>query len=100
LYLFLATLPCDALSAFLAFSDRVVYSTYLSAPRRFGMSALQDQECAGALMWLCVTIAYVIPAAIITTNLLSADGKRPSTRWLEGVHGNVRGPADAERSRQ
>jgi putative membrane protein len=70
-YLFLATLPCDALSAFLAFSDRVVYPAYLSAPRTFGLSALQDQECAGAIMWLCVTIAYVIPAAVITAKLLS-----------------------------
>jgi cytochrome c oxidase assembly factor CtaG len=72
LYLFAATLPCDGLSAFLAFSDRVVYPVYLSAPRRFGVSALEDQECAGALMWLCVTIAYVIPAAIVTTKFLSA----------------------------
>jgi putative membrane protein len=71
LYLFMATLPCDALSAFLAFSDRVLYPVYLSAPRHFGLSALQDQECAGAIMWLCVTIAYVIPAAVITTNVLS-----------------------------
>ncbi len=31
LYLFLATLPCDALSAFLTFCDRVVYPHYLSA---------------------------------------------------------------------
>jgi cytochrome c oxidase assembly factor CtaG len=79
LYLFFATLPCDALSAFLAFSDRVVYPAYLSAPRRFGLSALQDQEWAGALMWVCVTIAYVIPAAIVTTQLLSA-------RTEDGVH--------------
>jgi putative membrane protein len=71
LYLFAATLPCDGLSAFLAFSDRVVYSPYVAAPPAFGLSALQDQECAGALMWLCVTIAYAIPAAIVTTRLLS-----------------------------
>src|SRR5262249_4863448 len=55
LYLFLATLPCDVLSAFLTFSDRVVYPVYLSAPRRLGLTPLQDQECAGALMWFCVT---------------------------------------------
>jgi cytochrome c oxidase assembly factor CtaG len=79
LYLFAATLPCDGLSAFLAFSDRVVYPAYLSAPRRFGLSALQDQECAGALMWLCVTIAYMIPAAIVTTELLSRRTENPAT---------------------
>jgi putative membrane protein len=71
LYLFLATLPCDALSAFLAFCDRVVYPAYLVVPRHFVMSPLQDQECAGALMWVCVTFAYLVPAVAITIRLLS-----------------------------
>ena len=71
LYLFLATLPCDALSAFLTFCGRVVYPHYLSAHRLFGISPLGDQECAGALMWICVTFAYLAPAAVITIQLLS-----------------------------
>jgi putative membrane protein len=71
LYLFLATLPCDVLSGFLMFSDRVAYRTYLSAPRSFDVSVLADQEFAAALMWTCVTIVYLIPAAILTTRLLS-----------------------------
>jgi cytochrome c oxidase assembly factor CtaG len=74
LYLFLATLPCDALSAYLAFCDRVVYPEYLSAPRQFSMTALQDQECAGALMWVFVTFAYLLPAVFLTTNLLWRSG--------------------------
>jgi putative membrane protein len=73
LYLFLATLPCDALSAFLAFCDRVVYPAYLVAPRHFDISPLQDQECAGALMWVSVTFAYLVPAVVITTRLLSLE---------------------------
>jgi putative membrane protein len=44
-YLFLATLPCDALSAFLTFCGRLVYPHYAGAG-----SALADQERAGALM--------------------------------------------------
>jgi len=71
-YLFLATLPCDLLSAFLAFCDRVVYTVYLSTAKHSGISALEDQQCAGALMWTCVTIVYLIAAAILTTRLLSA----------------------------
>lgn len=71
LYLFLATLPCDVLSGFLVFSERVVYSAYLSAPPRFGLSVLSDQELAGALMWTCVTVVYLIPAAILTAKLLA-----------------------------
>jgi cytochrome c oxidase assembly factor CtaG len=33
LYLFLATLPCDILSGFLVFSERVAYPAYLSVHR-------------------------------------------------------------------
>jgi putative membrane protein len=71
LYLFAATLPCDALSAFLVFCDRVVYPSYLSAPRLVDMSPLRDQECAGALMWVAVTLIYIVPAVAITLDLLS-----------------------------
>jgi putative membrane protein len=71
LYLFLATLPCDILSGFLVFCDRVVYPVFLSSSRSFGLSALEDQQCAGALMWTCVTVVYLIAAAIFTARLLS-----------------------------
>src|SRR6204780_1044157 len=71
LYLFCATLPCDALSAFLAFCDRVVYPSYISAPRIFGLSPLEAQECAAALMWVAVTIILVIPAIVVTMRILA-----------------------------
>jgi cytochrome c oxidase assembly factor CtaG len=71
LYLFLATLPCDILSGFLVFSDRVAYPLYFSMPRHFGFSVLEDQQCAAALMWTCVTIVYLVPAAILSMRLLS-----------------------------
>jgi cytochrome c oxidase assembly factor CtaG len=74
IYLFLATLPCDILSAFLAFCDRVVYPVYLATPKHFRISALEDQQCAGALMWTCITIIYLLAAAIVTTKLLSVRG--------------------------
>jgi putative membrane protein len=73
LYLFLATLPCDALSAFLAFCDRVVYRSYLSATQPFNISALQDQEWAAALMWVSITIILLVPAVIVTMQLLSPE---------------------------
>ena len=71
LYLFLATLPCDALSAFLTFCGRVVYPSYLLAPRSFEISALQDQEWAGVLMWVCITFIYMAPALALTVRILS-----------------------------
>ena len=71
LYLFLATLPCDILSGFLVFSERVAYPVYFSTPRLLGFSVLADQQCAAALMWTCVTLVYLVPAAIISARLLA-----------------------------
>ncbi len=71
LYLFLATLPCDILSAFLAFCNRVVYPSYLFGTHLGSLSPLQDQECAGALMWVWVTFAYLVPAVGVTIQILS-----------------------------
>ena len=80
LYLFLATLPCDALSAFLTFCGHVVYTPYLSTPRLFGVSALHDQAFAGALMWVSVTFAYLVPAVFLTTHFLSSPNPEDETQ--------------------
>src|SRR5262249_45173331 len=69
-YLFLATLPCDVLSGFLVFSERVAYPMYLSAHRHTTLSVVDDQQLAGALMWTVVTIIYLVAAAIVATRSL------------------------------
>jgi cytochrome c oxidase assembly factor CtaG len=71
LYLFFATIPCDVLSAFLTFCGHVVYPVYAFSPQLLDNSALRDQELAGALMWVWVTFAYLIPAVVITMQILS-----------------------------
>lgn len=71
LYLFLATLPCDALSAFLTFCNRVVYLQYQSPHQAYILTPLDDQAMAGALMWTWVTFAYLGVAAVITIRVLS-----------------------------
>jgi cytochrome c oxidase assembly factor CtaG len=90
LYLFLATLPCDALSAFLAFCGRVVYPSHQAGHTCFGLSPLQDQECAGALMWFWVTIAYLLPALASTLRLLSPSR---GERVMPASTGALTGPA-------
>jgi putative membrane protein len=84
LYLFAATLPCDALSGFLAFCDRVVYVSYKSAPRLINIPPLEDQQLAASLMWICVTIILLVPAVIVTMQILSPQNSRlPETAWSE-----------------
>lgn len=80
LYLFLATLPCDALAAFLTFGDRVVYESY-GRRAGHGFSPLRDQETAGALMWVCVTFVYLVPAVVATIRLLSPPSASEDVDW-------------------
>jgi cytochrome c oxidase assembly factor CtaG len=74
-YLMLATLPCDALSAFLAFTGDVVYRPYARGAGHVGLSPLEDQALAAALMWVAVTFVYLIPALVVTAKLLSGKSK-------------------------
>jgi putative membrane protein len=71
LYLFLGTLPGGALGAFLAFCDRVLYPSYNEASPLFGITPLQDQIFAGALMWVFGLFVCMVPAVFITLKLLS-----------------------------
>lgn len=80
-YLLLADLQNTALSAILIFCDRVVYPTYATAPRIFGMSALEDQAAAGAIMWVPGSFVFLVPIVAIAIKVLSAQRSRvrPST---------------------
>ena len=95
LYLFLATLPCDILSGFLLFSDRIAYPMYFSMPRHFGFSVLEDQQCAAALMWTCVTLVYLVPAAILSTRLLSPRSLLYGDVAQPEVRGSAMPPGDS-----
>ena len=97
LYLFFATLPCDALSALLAFCDRVVYPAYLVAPRAFDISPLYDQQRAAAIMWVCVTIIYLVPAVGITLQILSPQRQHPTSHARENAFRGPRQPLDGSK---
>jgi cytochrome c oxidase assembly factor CtaG len=96
LYLFLATLPCDIIAGLLVFGERVVYTYYFSSAQPFGLSALEDQQCAGALMWTCVTVVYLVVGAILTTRLLSPQ----SSHEVNSVQTEWRGSVVAQGSSQ
>jgi hypothetical protein len=42
----------------------------------FGLSPLEDQALAGALMWFTATLAYLIPALVVVAQLLSGGPMR------------------------
>src|SRR5271165_3659553 len=86
-YLLSADIVNTGLSALLCFSGRVLYPSYADQPRMFGISALSDQAAAGALMWVFGSIIFLIPALVITLQLLSPS-RRPMA--MQGVHSHSR----------
>jgi putative membrane protein len=71
LYLLAGMVAGSTVSAYLTFSDAVLYPSYANAPRIFTMSPLDDQVIAGAVMWVAMTIAFLLPAVVIMIRYLS-----------------------------
>jgi putative membrane protein len=71
-YLLGADLVNTAVSAFFAFSGRVLYASYANQPRTVSFSPLDDQKAAGAFMWVIGSLLYLVPAVMIVFNLLHA----------------------------
>jgi putative membrane protein len=70
-YLLVADVQNTVLAAVLTFSDRVLYPFYeFHSPGREA-AALNDQVLAGVIMWVPMSLAYLIPAALLTLRLLS-----------------------------
>ncbi len=73
-YLVLADLQNSALAAILTFSDRVIYPAYEVVPRIWGVSALQDQQIAGVIMWVPGSLAFLLPVVwLVATTLVAPE---------------------------
>ena len=69
-YLVIADVSNTILSALLTFADRVLYSHYAEVPRLGNVSALDDQQAAGVLMWVPGSVAFLFPLVWIGLGLL------------------------------
>ena len=77
-YLLLADIQNTALSAALVFSERILYPTYLTVPRLWGISALDDQAAAGVMMWVPGSLVYLVPAGLLVMQLCGRIGNAHS----------------------
>lgn len=75
-YLLFADVVNTGVSAFLCFAGRLLYPSYGEISRPFGLSALNDQVAAGAFMWVCGAMVYLIPAVVVTIQILAAPQER------------------------
>ena len=64
LYLLLGAIVNGLLGAIIALSDKVIYTYYLGVERVNELSALVDQQIAGAIMWLPGPVLYGVIAIL------------------------------------
>lgn len=65
LYLFTTSLHAGALGVFLALSPRVWYVDYEATAPFWRLTALEDQQLAGYLMWMPGCVVYAAAAAVL-----------------------------------
>jgi cytochrome c oxidase assembly factor CtaG len=75
-YLLLADIQNTALSAFLIFSERILYPTYDAVPRLWSISAIDDQAAAGVIMWVPGSVIFLVPVGVLVIRLLDAPRAR------------------------
>lgn len=70
LYLFTTALHASLLGALLTFSPKVWYPPYLETASQFGLSALEDQQLGGLIMWMPSGIVFIVAALLVLARVL------------------------------
>lgn len=78
IYLISADVVNTLLSAFLAFCDRPVYVYYVEHPNPFQVAPVEDQVMGAVIMWVLGSLAFLVPAMLITLHLVGMNRKRES----------------------
>jgi cytochrome c oxidase assembly factor CtaG len=65
LYLFLQTVPASLLGALLSATSSPYYPTYVLAPRIVSLSALEDQQLGGLLMWVGSGMYFLLASGVV-----------------------------------
>ncbi len=82
LYLFLSGMPSVLLGAGLTFAPPL-YAPYLAAPRVWGISAATDQQLGGLIMWVPVSLAYIIIMSALFIRWMQQQEARQLAREAE-----------------
>jgi cytochrome c oxidase assembly factor CtaG len=82
-YLVSADLINTAQSAVLSFSSHLLYPSYAHTSALLGLSPMDDQALAGVIMWVPGSIAFLVPAIVLTIRLCEprrrVAARRPAT---------------------
>jgi putative membrane protein len=74
LYLFVLGIPMMVAAAMITFSGSELYTFYVEAPRVFNLTALEDQQLGGAIMWVPGALVIWIAITLVYFRWSQRDG--------------------------
>jgi putative membrane protein len=98
-YVFAAFLLASPLGVALALLPDPLYGFYEDAPRVWGISALLDQQIAGALMSIAEAVVFFAVFAVLVLRFLREEEEREEARRASGAGAAGPGPPAARQGR-
>ena len=86
LYLFLMSIPMSIVSVYIAYADSVLYPTYATAPRIWGISPMQDQLIGALIMWIPGGLFFFAVISVIFLRWQQRDGDESVAGAQVGAH--------------
>jgi cytochrome c oxidase assembly factor CtaG len=84
-YVFGTAVHCSALGALLTFSTVLWYPDYAQTTMRWGLTALQDQQLGGAIMWVPSGVVFIAIGLTLFSKWLSESDRRLKLGMLASV---------------
>jgi putative membrane protein len=87
-YLFTTTLHTGGLGALLTFAAAPWYQSYDGVTQPWGLTALEDQQLAGLIMWVPASLGYLAAALWLMAAWLKESEQR-AVRWRASIAGSA-----------
>lgn len=81
-YLFATTMHTGGLGALLTFARRPWYTAYEATAGAWGLTALEDQQLAGLIMWIPGGITYLVAGMLLLMAWMN-EAERRTVRWQD-----------------
>jgi cytochrome c oxidase assembly factor CtaG len=85
LYLFTTAVHTSILGALLTFSPTLWYPAYLRTTAAWGLTALEDQQLGGLVMWVPAGLVYIAAGLALFAGWLRESERRVTERESEAV---------------
>ncbi len=86
-YVFGTAVHCSALGALLTFSTILWYPAYAETTARWGLTALQDQQLGGVIMWVPSGVVFIVIALPLFAKWLAESDRRLKLGTLQAALG-------------